>query len=187
MPITPLHYPIAWGLSKFNKKLNFPGLIVGSFIPDIEVPVLIFFFRGILPDHFILHSLLGAITFGTIISILVTVYLYPIVASLIFRINKVKVREACKFSRALIFSCMLGNIFHILLDISMHPFNPVLWPFVDPYDIVGPLVLIFAIGGNISIGFFYANIFTSIITGLITISILVMYRRNIQALVLRNP
>lgn len=187
MPITPLHYPIAWGLSKLNKKLNFPGLIVGSFIADIEVPFLIFFFRGILPDHFILHSLLGAVTIGTIISTLSTVYLYPIIASLIFRVNKVKLKEVCKFSRTLILSCMLGNIFHILLDIPMHPFNPVLWPFVDPYAIVGPLVLFFAESGNISTGFLYANIFTSIITGLMMIAILVMYGRNLGALVLRTP
>ncbi len=40
MPITPLHYPVAWGLSKLDKRLNLQGLIVGSFIPDIELPFL---------------------------------------------------------------------------------------------------------------------------------------------------
>ena len=53
MPITPLHYPIAWGLSKLDKRLNLPGLIVGSFIPDIEVPFLFIFFSGVLPDHLV--------------------------------------------------------------------------------------------------------------------------------------
>ncbi|KKK92066.1 hypothetical protein LCGC14_2706670, partial [marine sediment metagenome] len=68
MPITPLHYPLAWGLSKIDKRLILPGLIVGSFIPDIEVPILFIFFSGVLPDHLVLHSLVGAITIGTIIS-----------------------------------------------------------------------------------------------------------------------
>jgi hypothetical protein len=43
MPVTPLHYPAAWGLSKLDKRLSLPALIVGSFIPDIEVPILFLF------------------------------------------------------------------------------------------------------------------------------------------------
>lgn len=163
MPVTPLHYPIAWGLSKIDKRLNLPGLIVGSFIPDIEVPFLIFFFSGVLPDHLVLHSLIGALTLGTIISVLITVYIYPILASLIFRRDKVKTKEVCRFSPALVLSCMLGNLFHIVFDIPMHPFNPVLWPFIDPYSIVGILVVIFAKGGDIDLGFLYARILMGIL------------------------
>ncbi len=186
MPITPLHYPVAWGLSKLNRRLNFPGLIVGSFIPDIEVPILILFFGGILPDHFILHSLIGALTIGTIISTLATIYLYPIIVSLIFRVDRAKLNEVCKLSPLLIISCMLGNTFHILLDFPMHPFNPILWPFVDPYEIVGILVLFLAVDGNIGIGFFNAKILTNLITGIITIAIIVRYRKNLAELVIRK-
>jgi len=102
-------------------------LIVGSFIPDIEVPILFFFFNGILPDHYILHSLIGALTIGTIISILVVVALYPILISIVFHLDKDKLKEKCKLTPVLVLSCMLGNVFHILLDIIMHPFNSVLW------------------------------------------------------------
>jgi len=186
MPITPLHYPIAWSLSKLNKKLNFPGLIVGSFIPDIEVPLLIFFFNGVLPDHFILHSLIGALTIGTIISTIVTIYLYPLLVTLIFKVDNDRLRDVCKWTPTLIISCMIGNIFHILLDIPMHPFNPVLWPFVDPYDIIGPLVIFFTTNGNIGKGFLHANIFTNIIMGLFTILILIYYRKNLMSLLLRT-
>ena len=159
--------------------MNLPGLIVGSFIPDIEVPVLIVFFNGVLPDHFIMHSLIGALTIGTFISTLVTVVLYPILTSLFFRLDKAKTKEICRLTPALMLSCMLGNVFHILLDIPMHPFNPVLWPFVDPYSIVGILVLVFAVNGNISLGFLIARILNNVIMGLFMVAIVIKCRNNL--------
>jgi len=174
-----LHYPVAWGLSKLNKRLNLPGLIVGSIIPDIEVPILILFFNGVFPDHFIMHSLIGALTIGTLISTLVTVLLYPILTSLFFRLDKVKIKDVCKLTPVLVISCMIGSIFHILLDIPMHPFNPVLWPFVDPYSIVGILVIVFAVDGNISTGFLIANILTNLIMGIFMVAIVIKSRRNL--------
>ncbi len=165
--------------SKLDKRLNLPGLIVGSFVPDIEVPILIVFFNGVLPDHFIMHSLIGALTIGTIISTLVTVLFYPILTSLFFRLDKAKTKEICRLTPVLVLSCMLGNIFHILLDIPMHPFNPVLWPFVDPYSIVGILVLVFAVDGDISLGFLTANILNTVIMGLFMFAIIIKSRRNL--------
>ena len=159
--------------------MNLPGLIVGSFIPDIEVPILIVFFNGVLPDHFIMHSLIGALIIGTIISTLVTIFLYPILTSLLFRLDKVKIKELCKLTPALVLSCMLGNVCHILLDIPMHPFNFVLWPFIDPYSIVGILVLVFAIDGNISMGFLIARILNYGIMGLFMFTIIIKSRRNL--------
>ncbi|MFX1456486.1 MAG: DUF4184 family protein [Promethearchaeota archaeon] len=158
MPLTPFHYPIAWGLSKIDKRLNLPALIVGSFIPDIEVPFLFFFFSGIFPDHLILHSLLGALTLGTVISVFTTVYIYPIIVSTLFRLDKKKIKEICRFSPTLLLSCILGIVFHLFLDILMHPFNPTLWPFDSPYNFVGIIVMIFSVGGNLEVGFLYARI-----------------------------
>ena len=152
---------------------------MGSFIPDIEVPILIVFFNGVLPDHFILHSLIGALTIGTVISTMVTVMFYPFLTSLFFRIDIDKTKEICRLSPALLLSCMLGNIFHILLDLPMHPFNPVLWPFVDPYSIVGFLVIVFAIDGSFSLGFLIANILNNVITGLLMLAITIKSRRNL--------
>jgi len=183
VPITPLHYPIAWGLSKLDKRLNLPGLIVGSFIPDVEVPFLLIFFYSVLPDHLVLHSLVGAFTIGTIISVFVTVYLYPILTSLFFHLDRAKIKEVCRLSPALVLSCMLGNLFHIFLDIPMHPFNPVLWPFIDPYNIVGILILIFTIEGDISLGFLHARILVNIvmitIMGILLTIIIVKNRKNL--------
>ena len=152
---------------------------MGSFIPDIEVPILIVFFNGVLPDHFILHSLIGALTIGTIISTMVTVMFYPFLTSLFFRIDIDKTKEICRLSPALLLSCMLGNIFHILLDLPMHPFNPVLWPFVDSYSIVGFLVIVFAIDGSFSLGFLIANILNNVITGLLMLAITIKSRKNL--------
>ena len=179
MPITPLHYPVAWGLSKLDRRLSLPGLIVGSFMPDIEVPILFLFFNIGIDNHFILHSFVGALTIGTLISTLVTVYLYPILTSLIFRFDKIKVKKACKLTPILVFSCILGNVFHILLDLPMHPYSFVLWPFVDPSSIVGFLVLVFAPGGDITLGFFYARVFNNIIMGLLTLAIGLKCRKNL--------
>ena len=183
MPITPLHYPVAWGLSKLDKRLILPGLIVGSFIPDIEVPILFIFFSGVLPDHLVLHSLVGAITIGTIISVFVTIFLYPILTSLFFRLDRAKIKEVCRLSPSLVLSCMLGNVFHIFLDIPMHPFNPVLWPFVDPYSIVGILILIFTIEGDVSVGFLHARILVNIlmitIMGMLLTIIIVKNKKNL--------
>ncbi|HDZ18640.1 hypothetical protein LCGC14_1908120 [marine sediment metagenome] len=188
MPITPLHYPVAWGLSKLDKRLILPGLIVGSFIPDIEVPILFIFFSGVLPDHLVLHSLVGAITIGTIISVFVTIFLYPILTSLFFRLDRAKIKEVCRLSPSLVLSCMLGNVFHIFLDIPMHPFNPVLWPFVDPYNIVGILILIFTIEGDVSVGFLHARILVNIlmitIMGMLLTIIIVKNKKNLWERVL---
>jgi len=104
---------------------------------------------------------------------------YPILSSLFFSLDKVKVKEVCKLTPALILSCMLGIVFHILLDIPMHPFNPVLWPFVDSYSIVGILVLVFAIDGNISLGFLIARILNYVIMGSSMLVIINKSRKNL--------
>ena len=182
-----MHYPVAWGLSKLDKRLNLPGLILGSFIPDIEVPLLFLFFNGGIDNHFILHSLVGALTIGTLISTLATILLYPIFASLIFRVDKVKIKEACKLTPVLVFSCMLGNVFHILLDLPMHPYSLVLWPFVDPYSIVGVLVLVFAFDGDLQLGFLIARILNWVIWGSLSLVIIIISRKNLwEKLLIRN-
>jgi hypothetical protein len=65
----------------------------------------------------------------------------------------------------------------------MHPFNPVLWPFVDPYDIIGVLVLVFTNEGDISVGFLHARILINIlmitIMGILLAIIIVKNRKNL--------
>jgi len=179
MPMTPLHYPVAWGLSKVDKRLSLPGLIVGSFMPDIEVPILFLFFEVGIDNHFILHSLIGALTIGTSFSVLATILVYPLLASFIFRVDKTKAKEACKFTPFLVLSCMLGNVFHIFLDYPMHPYSFILWPIVDPNSIVGFLVIMLGPEGDLAMGFLFARILNYIVMGSLMIAILVKCRRNL--------
>lgn len=131
MPLTPFHYPFAYILYEFNKKLKVPGLIVGSFIPDIEIPVIrLLGGSDILPSNrLILHSLIGAATLGTLISLIGIILLYPTIISRVFKIDKERVEKQCTFSIALAVSCLLGAISHVLLDVVNHSYNPVFWPF----------------------------------------------------------
>ena len=162
MPFTPMHYPVGYGLSRVNRRLSFPGLIVGSVIPDVEVLVLRFFFPN-LPDHLVLHSLVGVLTLGTLIAVIVTRFLYPPIISGLFGVDRERLDDACKITPSLVLSCMLGALFHVIFDIPMHWFNPVFWPWVDPFDIVGPLVLLFAFEGDIQLGYLKANLFVNMV------------------------
>ena len=77
----------------------------------------------------------------------------------------------------------VGKCIPHLLDIPMHPFNPVLWPFVDPYNIVGILIQIFTIEGDTSSGFLYARILVNIlmitIMGMLLAIILVKNKKDL--------
>ncbi len=129
MPLTPLHYPVAYLMYKLNKKLGLPGLVVGSMFPDLEIPAIIFLFRTRIPHRLVLHSLLGAATIGTMLSVIFTVLIYPPLISYFFKIEEEKIKRKCRISCVLIFSCFLGNLSHALLDVVNHPYNPIFWPF----------------------------------------------------------
>jgi hypothetical protein len=61
----------------------------------------------------------------------------------------------------------------------MHWYNPLLWPWVDPFDIVGPLVLLFTPWGTISgTAYLIANILTEIFMLLWGLVLLIQYRGN---------
>ncbi|MFX0045824.1 MAG: DUF4184 family protein [Candidatus Hermodarchaeota archaeon] len=166
MPVTPLHYPVGFALSKSSRRLSLPGLIVGSFIPDLEVPIMWILFPS-LPDHLVLHSLVGALTLGALAAVILTRFLYAPVISTVFGVDRERLNEACRVTPTLVFSCMLGAVFHIALDIPMHPYNPVLWPWVNPFQVVGVLVPL--------MGFSGANLLLSVTMVVFGITILVLY------------
>jgi membrane-bound metal-dependent hydrolase YbcI (DUF457 family) len=141
LPVTPFHYPIAYILSKLGSvRLSLPALIVGAMVPDLEVPVMALLLGPEAPDRMVLHSLLGGITVGTIIAVAITVIVYPRLTSTIFPINKLKVKQKCSLSLGLVFSCLIGVLSHILLDITNHTYNPILWPFLSMYQTPSPIV-----------------------------------------------
>jgi membrane-bound metal-dependent hydrolase YbcI (DUF457 family) len=140
LPVTPFHYPIAKIIHRLDGKvsLSLPALIVGSMVPDLEVPF-VFLLTGT-QDRLVLHSLIGGMTLGVIIAIALTVLFYPRLTSTIFPINRVKVNEKCNFSLTVAFSCLLGVLSHVLLDVANHSYNPVFWPFLNLYQTPSPIV-----------------------------------------------
>jgi hypothetical protein len=142
MPVTPFHYPLAFLISKTTKRFILPGLVVGSVIPDIEVPIIWIFFPG-LHDYRILHSLIGALTIGTLLAVVVTRFLYQPIVTRVFRVDRQHLKQVCRFSTWMLVSCLFGVISHLMLDFPMHWYNPILWPLVSSTDVIGFLVLLF--------------------------------------------
>jgi len=139
LPFTPFHYPVAYILYRLYKRLSLPGLIVGSVFPDLEIPAIIVLFGTRGSDRLVLHSLLGAATVGAVLSVMFTVLMYQPLVSYFFKIDGEKVRRKCKLSLGLAFSCFLGNLSHVLLDIMNHPYNPVFWPFLQSSETPSPV------------------------------------------------
>jgi membrane-bound metal-dependent hydrolase YbcI (DUF457 family) len=140
LPVTPFHYPIAYLIKKLGGNLSLPALIVGSMVPDLEIPFIVLLLGTDAPHRLVLHSLLGAVTLGTLLSTAITVLIYPWLASAIFRIDKRKVKEKCRFTLWLVCSCILGGISHVLLDVTNHAYNPVFWPFLALNETPSPIV-----------------------------------------------
>lgn len=130
MPLTPLHYSVAYLINRWKRELSLPALVVSSMIPDLERPF-IFIMTGGVHGRLVLHSLLGAITLGTLLSILFTVFLYPTIVSFLFKIDKGMILEKCRFSGMLILVSLFGCVSHVLLDSLHHEFNPLFYPFLN--------------------------------------------------------
>jgi len=130
MPLPPLHYCVAYFANKRKGELSLPALIVSSMIPDVENPFT-YLMTGGLHRRLILHSLLGASILGVLLSILLTVFLYPAVVSPLLGFDRKMVEERCRFSSKLVASCFIGCVAHVFLDSLHHEFNPLLYPFLN--------------------------------------------------------
>ena len=145
LPVTPFHYPLAYAIYKLGGRLSLPGIVVGSMLPDLEIPFMILLFGTQTPNRMALHSLLGNVTVGTTLAMLVTILVYPRLIPAIFRVSKFKVKEKCRFTSCLALSCLLGGLSHVLLDVTNHAYNPILWPFLALNETPSPIVP--ALGG----------------------------------------
>ncbi len=140
LPITPLHYPIAKIIYKLKGKasLSLPALTVGSMVPDLEV---VYLWSGTwTQDRMILHSFIGGLTLGTLITVALTVFVYPWVLRSILPIHKDRVKKKCAFSFMLVFSGLAGVLFHVILDVTNHTHNPLFWPFISLSQTPSPIV-----------------------------------------------
>jgi len=120
MVITPFHYALGLLIFKVSrKKLRIDGITLGCFLPDIEVPIL--FTLGIYPARRILHSLIGGLLLGP----LITIIMFPVY---IFILKLLGYRERIKLNTNFLISVELGILSHIILDALHHPYNPLFWP-----------------------------------------------------------
>jgi len=144
MPITLLHYSLAYLMRKVSKKmgveLDMAGLAIGSFIPDAEC--LAFFsllWAGFLDQskpyveakRLILHSVLGSLTLGALISMPIVIALYRLFGRARYGLVRPSLTN-------LYISSALGALSHVLLDALHHHYNPLLFPFT--WDSINVLV-----------------------------------------------
>ncbi|MHA1906614.1 MAG: DUF4184 family protein [Candidatus Thorarchaeota archaeon] len=181
MPFTLFHYPIGYWLSKTNKRFILPALLVGSVLPDIEVPLLYFLFSDVVTDHFILHSLIGALTIGLVLAVIVTRYVYPPLISRVFRLDQQELVDLCRVSPNLVLSCAVGLVFHLLLDYPIHWYNHLLWPWIEPTLLVGPLAQFMALflGTDVFTGYVVSGALSGIVLGTVLILIILRNREDL--------
>jgi len=127
MPAIFLHSALAYLINRWGPQFSLPALLVGTLLPDVEVPILYYLTDGAI-DRILFHSIIGAVTVGTIISVFIVLILYTPFVSFFFRIDKKEVKKKCRFSATLIGLCMIGNLSHVLIDATHHKFNPLLYP-----------------------------------------------------------
>jgi membrane-bound metal-dependent hydrolase YbcI (DUF457 family) len=171
LPLTPLHQPVAYFIHKLDKRFSLPGLVVGSMFPDLEIPVIVLLFGTQVPNRMVLHSLFGSATLGTLLALIVTIRVYPPLVSRLFHVDKEKVEGKCKLSFALFFSVLVGNLSHVLLDVTNHPYNPLFWPFSSA--IATPSPIYFALGSTLG------SLWMQIIMGALLAVLIVVKRKNL--------
>jgi len=171
LPVTPFHYPIAYVVYKLRGSLSLPGLVVGSMVPDLEIPFLALFSGTDASNRLVLHSLLGAATAGTVLSVAIAVLVYPRLVSAIFPVDNLRVKEKCSFSISLVISCLLGGLSHVLLDVTNHTYNPVFWPFLTLNETPSPIVPL--LGGEET-----ASLLIHVLMAVLFVSLFINKRKN---------
>jgi len=129
-------------------ELSLPALVVGSMVPDLEIPIFFLVLGSQAPNRMVLHSFLGASTVGTLLATFITIWTYPPLTSKLFALNATKVKRKCSLSMNLFLSSLLGVLSHALLDVTNHDYNPILWPFISISDTPSPITPI--LGGALT-------------------------------------
>jgi membrane-bound metal-dependent hydrolase YbcI (DUF457 family) len=152
VPFTPYHFGPALliGMLLFP-YIDFATVVVASVILDLE-PLVVIIFGLPMPLHSFFHTYLGA----TIVSIILSVGIYPCRKSLNKIVSLFGLTQESSF-RHIIPACIIGTYFHVLLDsflyAEMNPFFPLLGnPFLGILSegFVYTLCLVFAFIGFIA-------------------------------------
>jgi hypothetical protein len=139
--------------------------------PDLEVPFLVLLYGTQVPHRMVLHSILGSATLGTLLGVVVTVLVYPGLVSRLFHVDKEKVKTKCKLSFAVVFSVFVGNLSHVLLDVTNHPYNPLFWPFIPAIDTPSPIY--FAFGAPLG------SYWMQVVMAAVLVVLIVVKRKNL--------
>jgi len=122
MVFTLLHYAQAYLMYKASRgRLSYPGLLIGCFLPDLEIPVLIILGYPLSYARLVLHSIIGSLMFSWIIAY----FILPIHRSVIRKL--VGIKPSIEVSKYLV-SVEISSLVHVLVDSLHHGYNPLLWP-----------------------------------------------------------
>ena len=152
--------------------MSFPGLILGSMIPDIEIPFMVLIFGVDGPNRLVLHSLLGSAILGTMLAIIITIKLYSFFVSNFFGVDKEKVGSKCKLSFALVLSAFIGAVSHVLFDFANHLYNPILWPFLEAELTTSPIF--------VTLGEQFGYLWIQVVMGILLLVIIFSERKNLS-------
>ena len=139
--------------------------------PDLEIPFIVLLYGTEVPHRMVLHSLLGSVTIGTLLALIVTVWVYPVLVSRLFHVDKKKLESKCKLSFSVFFSVLVGNLSHVLLDVTNHPYNPLFWPFIPTTATPSPIY--FALGTPLN------YLWIQVIMAAILAMLIVVKRKNL--------
>ena len=129
MPVTPLHYPLAYLLKKAGKgRFSLPALTVGAMLVDLEIPFVYLLSSGRF-DRLLLHSLVGAALVGLPLSLIIIVFVYRRLAPPIFHVDREALKRETSLSWSLALSALVGMESHVFIDSLHHPYNPLFYPF----------------------------------------------------------
>jgi len=132
---------------KFPKRIDGTALCFGTFVPDLNLIVQIFFPVSI---YGFTHSLLGQVLWTVPLAVLATIifskFLTPVFATIAthggpffkplryFGVDEWKYLKGKKFGKTFwitaVYSSLIGGVFHVLMDWPSHMYGYILYPWI---------------------------------------------------------
>jgi hypothetical protein len=82
-------------------------------VSDLEIPFIILLLGNTVPHYLLLHSILRFDAWP--LTVAITILIHPKLTSKMFPVDKLKIKESCRFSQWLVFSTgAMANIVEIL-------------------------------------------------------------------------
>ena len=138
MPFTAFHAVFPWfPYIRWPRAFSFWAITWGAMVPDLEVVPSFLVTKDIYLARGIMHSVLGVLTLNALITAVVVRYAMPRALAWFTRRepNPAYLRFAGQDLRkdpadlATVYaSAAFGGLTHILVDIPVHAYNPLLWP-----------------------------------------------------------